>query len=417
LGGSLIACPVSPAIAGRIHPVIATRSSVVDETEVAVGVAQGAYRWIRPDERAWASKRLGEGAGTAELAAALGCSQRTLSRVRQEAALIERRRSELRLSFEERERISRGIAAGESDAEIARAIGRHRASVGREIRQACAERSRYRALAAERNARERLRRPKPGKLATTPRLLEAVEAGLGQRWSPEQISRRLRLDYPDDPGMRISHETIYRSLYVQARGELGRQLAANLRSGRTRRRPRGQAELRGQITGMVPIAERPPEADERRVPGHWEGDLLIGAGGQSAVVTLVERQTRYLLLAALGRERTSEHVVSVLQERIAVLPRQLWRSLTWDQGRELSAHAAFTVETGLAVYFCDPRSPWQRGTNENTNGLLRQYLPKGSDLAVHLQEDLDAIAAELNGRPRKTLDWRTPAERMEELLR
>jgi IS30 family transposase len=337
-----------------------------------------------------------------------------------EASLIKSRRigpSGRHLTFAERERISRGLAAGERPAEIARALGRPRSTVTRELeRNGGAQR--YRALRAHKRALACLGRPKPTKLGRCPRLREAVEAGLRKRWSPQQISARLRHQYPDDEEMRISHETIYQSLYVQSRGELRRQLASNLRSGRTRRRPRrGGPERRGKIAEMVPIAERPPEVDERRVPGHWEGDLLVGKANRSFIATLVERHTRYVMLAQLGADRTTEHVVEALRERIRQLPPHLVRSLTWDQGNELAAHARFRKETGVDVYFCDPHSPWQRGSNENTNGLLRQYLPKGTDLSLHDQEELDAIAAELNGRPRQTLDWATPAEKMEELLR
>jgi IS30 family transposase len=218
--------------------------------------------------------------------------------------------------------------------------------------------------------------------------------------------------------MQISHETIYQSLYVQSRGELRRQLAANLRFKRTKRRPRGAGlGQRGQIRDMVPIAERPPSVKDRAVPGHWEGDLLVGRAGRSFIATLVERQSRYVMLARLGNDGTTEHVIEALKRRIRELPAHLRLSLTWDQGKELSAHRRFRKETGVDVYFCDPHSPWQRGSNENTNGLLRQYLPKGSDLAAHSQGDLDRIAAELNGRPRQTLGWMTPAEKMEELLR
>jgi transposase, IS30 family len=373
---------------------------------------------VGPDERARIAERLRAGTRVRELALEFGCSTRTVQRIGERSALVGRRaaHSPRRLAFAERERISRGIAAGENDSEIARALGRHRSTVGREIGRGGGRRA-YRALAAERGAQRRARRPKPGKLARSPRLLAAVEAGLRRRWSPEQISARLRLEYPEDREMRISHETIYRSLFVQSRGELRRQLSANLRTGRSRRRPRGRAEHRGQIVGMVPIRQRPPEVADRAVPGHWEGDLLIGAGNRSAVATLVERQTRYVLLAALGNDRSTDHVIEALKRRIADLPAHLVRSLTWDQGRELAAHQTFTVDTGVRVFFCDPRSPWQRGTSENTNGLLRQYLPKRSDLAACSQVALDEIAAELNGRPRKTLAWSTPAEKMTELLR
>jgi transposase, IS30 family len=387
---------------------------VVERSEGVVG----GYRWVRPDERARIAARLGAGGCSRELALEFGCSTRTVLRIGEQAALAGRRvaHSPRRLFFEERERISRGIAAGESDSEIARALGRHRSTVGREIRAACAERGRYRALAAERKSRARGARPKATKLSASRRLLAAVEAGLERRWSPQQVSARLKLEHPDDGEMRISHETIYRSLYVQSRGELRRQLSANLRSGRSRRRAQGRADHRGQIVGMVSIAERPPEIEDRAVPGHWEGDLLIGAGGRSAIATLVERQTRYVLLASLPNGRTTLEVIEALKRRIQDLPSHLMRSLTWDQGRELAGHRAFTIDTGVEVYFCDPHSPWQRGSNENTNGLLRQYLPRTLDLAARSQIELDRIAAELNGRPRETLQWQTPVEKMNQLL-
>jgi transposase, IS30 family len=216
--------------------------------------------------------------------------------------------------------------------------------------------------------------------------------------------------------MRISHETIYLSLYVQGRGELRRQLTANLRTGRTTRRSQGRLTKRGQIADMVNISERPAEVADRAVPGHWEGDLIIGAYNRSAVATLVERQTRFVMLAYLGADQSTAAVIAALTGRIGGLPEQLKRTLTWDQGSELSAHKQFSVDTGVKVFFCDPRSPWQRGTNENTNGLLRQYLPKGTNLAVHDQAELDRIAAQLNGRPRKTLGWMNPGEKMAELL-
>jgi len=361
---------------------------------------------------------LRDGVPVGEIAEEFGCSAVTVWRVGDQASVRRRRvqHSRLRLCFEERERISRGVAAGESARAIARELGRAPSTITRELERA-GGRCRYRALAAERRACERLARPKPGKLARNPRLLAEVEAGLERRWSPQQIAARLRVDHPDDPEMRISHETIYQSLYVQSRGELRRQLQRNLRSGRSKRRPRGAVERRGRIPDMVPISKRPPEVEDRAVPGHWEGDLLVGKQGRSFIATLVERQTRYVMLARLGNDRSTEHVTAALKQRIAELPKQLVLSLTWDQGNELSAHARFRVETGVEVYFCDPHSPWQRGSNENTNGLLRQYFPKGTELDNHNQKHLDKVAAELNGRPRQTLGWRTPAEKMTQLLR
>lgn len=380
---------------------------------------KGLYRWVRPDERARIAARLFAGERTLVLAREFGCSKTTICRIGQEAVLARRRVvfSPHRLSFEEREEIFAGIQAGLSDAEIARRLGRHRSTIGREIaRSGCGDRWRYRPLSAQRRSRERCARPKDRKLAWCPRLLAEVERGLEKGWSPEQISARLRRDHPDDQEMRISHETVYLSLFVQSRGELRKQLSAQLRTGRRRRQPQGRAEKRGRIVDMVPISERPAEVGDRAVPGHWEGDLIVGVGGQSAVATLVERQTRYVLLGHLGRDRSTDHVIGAIKDRIGTLPEHLARSLTWDQGKELAAHQRFTVDTGVRVYFCDPHSPWQRGSNENTNGLLRQYLPKGTDLAEHSQEDLDRIAAGLNGRPRKTLDWMTPAEKIAQLL-
>ncbi len=216
--------------------------------------------------------------------------------------------------------------------------------------------------------------------------------------------------------MRISHETIYLSLFVQSRGELRKRLTAELRTGRQGRKPQGTGRNRGRIEGMINISERPAEVEDRAVPGHWEGDLIMGAGGRSAVVTLVERQTRFVTLARVGNQHGTERVIDALSERVGQVPAHLARSLTWDQGKEMSAHRRFTSETGIQVYFCDPHSPWQRGSNENTNGLLRQYLPKGTDLSVHDQAELDRISDSLNGRPRKTLGWANPAEKMAELL-
>jgi transposase, IS30 family len=362
---------------------------------------------------------LRDGATVAVVAGELGCSEKTVYRLRAEWALGLRRleQSGLRLGLAERELISRGLAAGKSMRAIARELGRAPSTISREVGR-CGGRGRYRAFASERAAAARARRPKPTKLSRNRALCERVEAGLRRCWSPQQIAARLRREHPDDAEMRISHETIYRALYVQSRGELRRQLTANLRSQRGGRRPRARGlARRGRIRDMVPIAERPPEVDERAVPGHWEGDLLVGKQGRCFIATLVERQTRYAMLARLGSDGTTEHVIEALRERIRDLPRHLLLSLTWDQGKELAAHRRLSQQTGLDVYFCDPHSPWQRGSNENTNGLLRQYLPKGSDLAAHSQAELDHIAAELNGRPRQTLGWATPAEKMEELLR
>jgi transposase, IS30 family len=385
--------------------------------EDRVGRRPGPYAWVLPHERAGIAARVQAGATMRVAAREFGVSLTTVCKIVHQAALARRRvdHSPWRLSFAEREEIFAGIGRGESDSQIARQLGRHRSTIGREIKRGGGRR-RYRPSEAERTAWQLAKRPKASKLAACPELLAAVEAGLRARWSPQQIAARLKLDHPGQEAMRISHETIYRSLYVQARGELRRELTAAVRTGRTSRRARGRAETRGRFLGMVSIAERPPEADDRRVPGHWEGDLIVGAGNRSAIATLVERQTRYVLLARLPG-LTSLAVTDALRERISQLPAHLLKSLTWDQGTELAAHQRFTEATGIQVYFCDPHSPWQRGSNENTNGLLRQYLPRSTDLAGFTQTDLDQIAAELNGRPRKTLDWNTPAERMNLLLR
>jgi IS30 family transposase len=320
------------------------------------------------------------------------------------------------LSLIEREEIRAGIAAGESFRAIARRIGRSPSTVSREV-GGLGGRGRYRATLADDRACLRALRPKRSKLASSPRLRRAVTGMLERRFSPQQISARLRLDYPDDEEMRIAAETIYQSLYVQSRGRLRKDLARYLRSGRSKRKPRRGPTGQGHIRDMVSISERPAEVEDRAVPGHWEGDLIVGKQGRSFIGTLVERQTRFVLLTELGDDSSTETVTQRIAEQIVRLPEQLRLSLTWDQGTEMADHIRFKVATGVQVYFCDPHSPWQRGSNENTNGLLRQYFPKGTDLAAHHQHELDRVAAQLNQRPRQTLGWHTPAEKMAELLR
>jgi IS30 family transposase len=326
------------------------------------------------------------------------------------------RRAPRSLSMAEREEVSRGVAAGESCRQIAARLGRAPSTVSRELARN-GGRHRYRAQAADAAAFRRAQRPKPAKLLMQPRLRAVVEAKLALRWSPQQIAGWLPLAYPQDPVMRVSHETIYLSLFVQSRGALRRELQRCLRTGRAMRYPRGKRlpQGRGQLRDVVLISERPAEAEDRAVPGHWEGDLLLGKR-PSAVATLVERTSRYLTLVALPDGYKAEQVRPALAAAVARLPEQLRRSLTWDQGKEMAEHTRFTVDTGVQVYFCDPRSPWQRGSNENTNGLLRQYLSRGADLRQLDQAALDAIAAELNGRPRQTLGFKTPSQALAEAL-
>ncbi|WP_407696650.1 IS30 family transposase [Streptantibioticus cattleyicolor] len=302
---------------------------------------------------------------------------------------------------------------------IAAELGRSPSTVSREIRRnRHPGNGQYRPHAAQARADARRPRPKPGKISQNPELRRFIQDRLHLRWSPEQICQALRAQFPQRPEMHVVHETVYQALYVQGRGELRRELARALRTGRARRKPRRQAQQRQPrfSTPMVMISERPAEAEDRAVPGHWEGDLIIGKDGASAIGTLVERATRYVMLLHLPDGRSAEHVRDALTDTVQTLPAHLVRSLTWDQGAEMAAHGAFTIATDIPVYFCDPASPWQRGSNENTNGLLRQYFPKGTDLSVHTREHLDAVAAELNGRPRKTLGWETPAERLHKLL-
>ena len=359
------------------------------------------------------------------------------------------------LSFSEREELALLKAGGLGVRAIAGKLGRHHSTISRELRRNAATRSgktEYRATVAQWKAQTAARRPKPAKLASNPRLQEYVQTRLSgqlQRpdgtvaagppttwkglnkphradrrwataWSPEQISRRLVIDFPDDADMRISHEAIYQALYIHGRGALNRELVACLRTGRALRKPRERSRNKpqGHVTADVVLSERPAEAEDRAVPGHWEGDLIIGLN-RSAIGTVVDRASRYTLLVHLPRTEGYGAIAmkDALTETMSTMPAALLRSLTWDRGKELSAHAQFTIDTGIAVYFADPHSPWQRGTNENTNGLLRQYFPKGTDLSRWTADDLLAVQAAVNSRPRKVLAWQTPAQVLNEQLR
>jgi IS30 family transposase len=326
---------------------------------------------------------------------------------------VVRRRSTRALSLSEREEISRGAAVGASLRSIAAKLDRAASTVSRELCRNGGSR-RYRAAAADKRAWDRALRPRPCKLATHGKLRRIVANRLEQNWSPQQIAGWLKRAYPDDEAYQVSHETIYRSLFVQARGVLKKDLQAHLRSGRAIRRSRhasAKGDQRGRIVDAISISERPASVEDRAVPGHWEGDLLCGSAN-SHIVTLVERHSRFVLLAKVAN-RDSRSVVDALIEQARTLPDELWKSLTWDRGKEMAEHKRFTLATDVAVYFCDPQSPWQRGSNENTNSLLRQYFPKGTDLSVHSQQRLNEIARQLNERPRKTLGYETPAERFQ----
>ena len=324
--------------------------------------------------------------------------------------------STIRLSLTEREETSRGLATGESMRCIASRLGRASSTVSREV-ASNGGRSGYRAASAHRASRHRARRPKLGKLASNHQLRKVVEEKLELWWSPTQISDWLIDEYGDTEEMWVSHETIYQSLFVQGKGALRKELWRCLRSGRATRRPQGRpASTKGQIRDMVMISERPAEVEDRAVPGHWEGDLLMGQR-QTAIGTLVERWSRYVMLFPLPDGNTAEAVRGALTETVQRLPDHLWQSLTWDQGREMAQHVQFSIDTGIDVYFCDPQSPWQRGTNENTNGLLRQYFPKGTDMSKLTQQDLDQAAYPLNTRPRQTLGRMTPSDKLAETMR
>jgi IS30 family transposase len=338
-----------------------------------------------------------------------------------------------RLTLLEREVLERGLGQGLSVPQLAALVGKHRTTVARELARGAGTRAdrsflgavrrrrdrpgptaRYVAVVAHKRAGRLARRPKPFRLTGT---LGVVVAGLLEAdWSPQQITRMLPVLFPGDDGMRVSHETIYRSLFVQTRGELRRELTAHLRSQRRSRKPQGRTAVRGRIVGMVPISARPAEAADRAVPGHWEGDLLLGGTSKGAVITLVERSTRFVLLAPLPDTHTALDLRDALTPMIASLPDQIRKTLAWDQGKEMAAHAEIAIDAGIEIFFCDPHSPWQRGSNENTNGLLRQYWPKGADMRHLTQADCDAVALKLNTRPRQTLGWKTPQQALNEVL-
>jgi IS30 family transposase len=380
----------------------------------------GRYPKLTPEERKRIIGLVADGVRAVDVAREVARSASFVRRVISGAGGVARRLdwdpSPARLSAGDRESIRSGLEAGESFRVIARQLGRAPSTVSREV-NANGGRIAYRGWRAHRRAGDLARRPKVAKLAGCARLRAQVETWLEEElWSPVQISAQLRIEFPDDPMMRVSAETIYQSLYVQGRGALRKELAACLRTGRAVRRNRSRIERRGRIPDMVNISERPAEVEDRAVPGHWEGDLIIGKDNASAVGTPVERSTRYVMLLHLDGDHTADTVRTAMTAKIKTLPQHLMKSITWDQGVEMAQHARFSIDTGIDIYFCDPHSPWQRGSNENTNGLLRQWMPKGTDLSVHTETDLDTIAYKLNNRPRQTLGWMKPSRALADLV-
>ena len=377
------------------------------------------WRRITEDKRRQIIRLAAKGATHAQIAAAADLSTSGVSLVVRPLGGVIRKEmwepAHNRLTLDDRVEIRIGLERGLSLRALARRLGRHPSTVSREV-AANGGRHGYAPCAAHRRAYARTRRPKVTKLAAHPELCARVVADLKQLWSPEQIANRLRAEFGDDHSMRISHETIYKTLYVQGRGELRRELARCLRSGRAQRVPRGRPHKGGPIPDMVMISERPPEVGDRAVPGHWEGDLMMGKNGKSAIGTLVERSTRFVLLFPLTEGKTADQVRDQMTKVIQSLPAALRRTLTWDQGREMAEHVRFRIDTGVEVFFCDPHAPWQRGTNENTNGLLRQYFPKGLDLSLLTEDQLRAVQDSLNGRPRETLGWKKPVEKLAEVV-
>jgi IS30 family transposase len=412
---------------------------LVDAAPLVRGKPQAKQRFLALAADGWSTARAAREVGVNERTARdwrAGISKSNGNRVRPDATVVDYRNrtrykssvtttdpassgifSTRHLSLQDRLDIADGLVNGMSITAIAVRIGRNKSTVSREVSTHRVE-GLYLPYRAEQAAAAARTRPKPAKLVVDEVLRAVVVDGLSRQRSPEQISGRLRKDYPDDERMRVSHETIYQALYFQARGGLKRELAEALRTGRTRRKPHQRPDQRTHrfTDPMIMISDRPAEVADRAVPGHWEGDLIMGESNRTAIATLVERSTRYTMLVHLPEGHNAEAVRDGLIATISTLPAHLRGSLTWDQGCEMARHKQFSMATDMAVYFCDPASPWQRGTNENTNGLLRQYFPKGTDLSVYGLEDLEHVAQQLNDRPRKTLDWDTPAERLHDLL-